>query len=545
MKTLLLNCRATVHRLRRGCLKQARGVPAEGLSSQRWRKFGKRAGFFLRLGLVSVLILPGVLSTASWSPLLQLAFFFGSIWLGIATAIKIGLSLIPADHGSVLVATPIENTTVWRLSLGWLPGRLLAAWVVVFALLLFLGEEIGEAFLTSGGWLLTVVALIGIAFLLRGRAMGGLRIAGKVWLGVGLLVLFARDWPEVQRLIVWLSQNAHYLPSNWLRGSLPGLLGATVIVAGALTQYRSWRRSYRFRPYIAMTPNLLRPVTSGTRKQPSNEASLRKVGRHWGVVPQMFWSQDEKALGRALGFHFPVVNYALPLVVIALVLLVKRFGGFVLGFQEVIPVVLLFVSSFAAIILALRGWPSATQHMAFCRLPCHGGRQVSILGAFPISERQLFRSAIKERVAGELIWIPIRLWIVFTAMNFFEVTAELQLPVPLLILVIFGRFYAAIHAWTQSLWRAVELFPDTLKGLLSASLLRYSYSIPLVVYVGALVFFGFRTSLFIGKPSLFFLSFAALSLWLFAGLIITRRNYQLGKGSLIVKPVKKSFNVAS
>lgn len=544
MKKLLLGVGPRYRGLRRRLLVAARGVPADDLASLRWRKVLSLSASLLRIAVLFFILVPFFLTAfLPPNPFFEITSFALSLLLGFSLAESIGRRLIPPRDGQILVATPISDKMVWWLSLYWVPVQLPLIALGFLFLLASSGMNISQALAITIGWFVTPAACIALALAFRGR-LTLLWQGLKVLLFVGLFgSIFFKEIPEVRRLLSSFDQSASLLPLNWFLQSIPGTLATLVIYSFAVGEWYRWRTSYRFRSYISMTPNLVRPIVAASKKVSSNEANRRKKGGLFCWIPQLLWNREERALGRALGYRFGAIELVLPFLAIHLIDLIEvPLDSLTDENQQ--PQILAGLIVLAIVgVISWRGWPDGSRRMVFYRLPCNGGRQVSVLGVFPISEGRAFVMSLKELAVGELVWIPIRLFLFWTLTESLNPSGEVIQFWPLLVFIIAGPTCFHLVGWTRALWQGVELFPDNLKGILLRGLMRYGYGLPLIAFAFALLVCGGIAMGEVVVTGWFFFFLFFFTLWIAGGLILLRRTFRLGKGSLIVKPASKSFSL--
>lgn len=556
-------------RFRRAMVIRGQGVPAEGEPWIRmipWIRLLLGIPFSIFLGLICIGLVPAWIwgggAALSDFRLTALGVFVAGFLVN-----WVGHRMLQPREGEILASTPARDILVWRHNFWSLPRILLGLWAGILIVYLFrdsdalttntFGGLLVDSLLKSTAWIL--LPLFGVAwqFFRRGGA-GSAMLSTGILFGVALLLapllsLFIKPGSSLES---WNFEAIRkLLPVSWLSEGPVGWILFSLGSAWIAMQWRNARACFRLRDtwsavMAAPVISHAEPRASAPHAAPLQATSQQERPRVLGNFPDRFfsllWTQEEKAVARALGFRVPVKSIAKPFLALLLLPVLGWLAEFSTLSERYPEFVLPLTLTVLGVIwlLLLRGWQSRVIACAFQKFSGGGPRRVMAMGALPIAEPQMFWMYWKEFLLSRVLVIPVQVLVLLLAAK--VLNAQLQAREGFVIFVMLGPalFLNSLTTWAGLLWQGIELFPDTLLGIIKSFATKFAYSIPLI----ALVILSFWTGgeWLYGDHSAtgFVLSASFLTAWCFGACWLMRRVYAQGKGSLMVVPPKrKSFTI--
>ena len=550
MKDLIYRNLRAENNLRRAMLQQAQGLPAEGVIRYRLIRLGN----FLKKNIGRVVVFFWLFSIFGFrvAGLLaqhDLVITLISVVFTGALILFFGNSLLLPPNGQALATTPIRSRRVLLVALSKLLFFLLFG-----ATVMWLAARIGgrsHSILSSilGG--MTIPAL-GVCYQIYRRGVAGaflLRFglfSGVVlfFLWMGARTPWVPDWPRM------LEPYHQFLPLNWCKNGVGWIAAGAVYLFLAISLKKLWA-DYSFRdvPGAQVMQNLVENDEDDYLKQPVvrsevNETSVsfqvRAPAPSYSALASLFWSKEEKELGRYLNQQRRSWDVWKIMILLGLILAMAL--SWPMGSPQAKEAMRLFYSPALAIIfflLIVRGVASKVFEMGFTRLALPNGYSQSVMSAFPIRERTLFTMFLKEGVAYALVTFVMQICVFYLLLWIMGLELELLQIAVVLFFAFEVHLLLRLAAWTRQLWESMAFFQPGFRGGLLEHLAKLLFVLPPLTFmitgvVNLALWLNSDDTLSI--VSLFFFLQAA---WIVGFWWLVRHRYNQGYGTALVRPVKK------
>ncbi|MDP0490323.1 MAG: hypothetical protein Q7Q71_04655 [Verrucomicrobiota bacterium JB023] len=529
-------------RLQRAMTIRAKGVPGE---DQQWLRvkplldgfnFLFASLFSLWLGLV-LLSIP-----QSWTSEKADFFIFAvSLFVGGYLSDWVGRGIIIPRDGFVLAPMPIGRRKVWWHSLSGIPWLLVAAYALAC---FFFAKEGGEYMVRALGWMTVPFVAVTWQLYRWGTAGDWLKKAG-VLLGVALVLeSLVRHVLSFNQIEPYYARWHGALPHRWLD---QGWVGWLVPLFLTILTIILWERRQRLYSWRALLPALESRPKGGEEVSVADEKADQLVvatnDSHpvKRSKPCFLWNAQERELANLLVYQKD--ERVVWRILGAFLALVPLY--YVVGMPVLIENGLVGLASFPALALLmvlLRGsQKSGVKNMAFRDFSLPGGKRVSALGAFPISEKTLFVMFLKEAFVDVVLHLPPRLALlafahqcIYSTSFFGEWAGKAALA------ICYFELNRWIWMWSSQLWGNVERFHSGLDGWLKKELSKTFYRVSLILLTLAIVVGLGMHYLGIEVGGWFPLVITFHIVLTLGGLTYLRWTYHQGRGSLVTAIPKKS-----